>query len=286
MSLNYIIFDMESKCILYFSSRLRHDSIIYNKTAVFGKKFWLSAKGEQSWLFECRQIPQSLYVRGRRPGPVYRGLSAVFLRKSWRRCLELGISKEKLSAVARSSAVFTIVPSVSIVIGLFTLSTVLGIPWPWYRLSVVGSVSYELMAADMVADGMGYGSVGEMAAQADHTVFGAVMFVMSICILAGIIINIFAVEKIQTGMSTLKKKAGRLGHHRQLLLLPGDRGRLHAADLRLRNSLRPDLPHQHGSGGPVRFVHEALSSQVAGSFIMSISLIVSMAASVLLEQIF
>ena len=51
------------------------------------------------------------------------GLSAVFLRKSWRRCLELGISKEKLSAVARSSAVFTIVPSVSIVIGLFTLST-------------------------------------------------------------------------------------------------------------------------------------------------------------------
>ena len=139
------------------------------------------------------------------------GLSAVFLRKSWRRCLELGISKEKLSAVARSSAVFTIVPSVSIVIGLFTLSTVLGIPWPWYRLSVVGSVSYELMAADMVADGMGYGSVGEMAAQADHTVFGAVMFVMSICILAGIIINIFAVEKIQTGMSTLKKKRGDWG---------------------------------------------------------------------------
>lgn len=35
------------------------------------------------------------------------GLSAVFLRKSWRRCLELGISKEKLSAVARSSAAFT-----------------------------------------------------------------------------------------------------------------------------------------------------------------------------------
>ena len=64
----------------------------------------------------------------------------------------------------------------------------------WYRLSVVGSVSYELMAADMVADGMGYGSVGEMAAQADYSVFGAVMFVMSICILAGILVNLFAVE--------------------------------------------------------------------------------------------
>ena len=59
------------------------------------------------------------------------GLSAVFLCKSWKRCLELGISGAKLRSVARSSAVFTIVPSVSVVIGLFTLSTVLGVPWPW-----------------------------------------------------------------------------------------------------------------------------------------------------------
>ena len=192
------------------------------------------------------------------------GLSAVFLRKSWRRCLELGISKEKLSAVARSSAVFTIVPSVSIVIGLFTLSTVLGIPWPWYRLSVVGSVSYELMAADMVADGMGYGSVGEMAAQADHTVFGAVMFVMSICILAGIIINIFAVEKIQTGMSTLKKKRGDWGTIVNSCFFLGIVAAFTPLIFASGTVYAPDLPHQHGSGGPVRFVHEALSSQVAG----------------------
>ena len=214
------------------------------------------------------------------------GLSAVFLRKSWRRCLELGISKEKLSAVARSSAVFTIVPSVSIVIGLFTLSTVLGIPWPWYRLSVVGSVSYELMAADMVADGMGYGSVGEMAAQADHTVFGAVMFVMSICILAGIIINIFAVEKIQTGMSTLKKKRGDWGTIVNSCFFLG-----------IVAAFTPLI----FASGTVYALTFLISMGVAalcascmrrfhlkwlGSFIMSISLIVSMAASVLLEQIF
>ena len=214
------------------------------------------------------------------------GLSAVFLRKSWRRCLELGISKEKLSAVARSSAVFTIVHSVSIVIGLFTLSIVLGIPWPWYRLSVVGSVSYELMAADMVADGMGYGSVGEMAAQADHTVFGAVMFVMSICILAGIIINIFAVEKIQTGMSTLKKKRGDWGTIVNSCFFLG-----------IVAAFTPLI----FASGTVYALTFLISMGVAalcalcmgrfhlkwlGSFIMSISLIVSMAASVLLEQIF
>ena len=214
------------------------------------------------------------------------GLSAVFLRKSWRRCLELGISKEKLSAVARSSAVFTIVPSVSIVIGLFTLSTVLGIPWPWYRLSVVGSVSYELMAADMVADGMGYGSVGEMAAQADHTVFGAVMFVMSICILAGIIINIFAVEKIQTGMSTLKKKRGDWGTIVNSCFFLGIVAAFTPLIFASGTVYALTFLISMGVAALCAFCMRRFHLKWLGSFIMSISLIVSMAASVLLEQIF
>ena len=214
------------------------------------------------------------------------GLSAVFLRKSWRRCLELGISTEKLSAVARSSAVFTIVPSVSIVIGLFTLSTVLGIPWPWYRLSVVGSVSYELMAADMVADGMGYGSVGEMAAQADHTVFGAVMFVMSICILAGIIINIFAVEKIQTGMSTLKKKRGDWGTIVNSCFFLGIVAAFTPLIFASGTVYALTFLISMGVAALCALCMRRFHLKWLGSFIMSISLIVSMAASVLLEQIF
>ena len=214
------------------------------------------------------------------------GLSAVFLRKSWRRCLELGISKEKLSAVARSSAVFTIVPSVSIVIGLFTLSTVLGIPWPWYRLSVVGSVSYELMAADMVADGMGYGSVGEMAAQADHTVFGAVMFVMSICILAGIIINIFAVEKIQTGMSTLKKKRGDWGTIVNSCFFLGIVAAFTPLIFASGTVYALTFLISMGVAALCALCMRRFHLKWLGSFIRSISLIVSMAASVLLEQIF
>lgn len=214
------------------------------------------------------------------------GLSAVFLRKSWKRCLELGISGEKLKAIARSSAVFTIVPSLSIVIGLFTLSTVLGVPWPWYRLSVVGSVSYELMAADMVASGMGYGSVGEMAAKADYQVFGAVMFVMSICILTGIVVNIFAVEKIQKGMSSLKTKHG-------------DKGTIINASFFL-GIIAAFTPLIFASGivyALTFLISMAVAAVCAlcmkrfrlkwlGSFIMSISLIVSMSASVLLEYLF
>ena len=80
-------------------------------------------------------------------------LCAVMLKMAWGRCLELGISKQKIKDVIKSSVLFSIVPSISIVIGLFSLAAVLGVPWPWFRLSVVGSVSYELMAADMAATG-------------------------------------------------------------------------------------------------------------------------------------
>ena len=211
------------------------------------------------------------------------GLSAVFLRKSWRRCLELGISREKLRSVARSSAVFTVVPSISIVIGLFTLSTVLGVPWPWYRLSVVGSVSYELMAADMVADGVGYASVGEMASQADYTIFGAVMFVMSICILAGIIINIFAVEKIQNGMSTLKKKRGDWGTIVNSCFFLGIVAAFTPLIFASGTVYALTFLVSMGVAALCVLCMRRFKLNWLGSFIMSISLIVSMAASILLE---
>lgn len=74
-------------------------------------------------------------------------LSAIFTRKAWKRGLELGFEKEMLRRVVKQSLVFTLVPSIAIVIGLFALAPALGIPWPWFRLSVIGSVSYDLMAS-------------------------------------------------------------------------------------------------------------------------------------------
>lgn len=213
------------------------------------------------------------------------GLSAVFLRKAWKRCLELGVSGEKLRAIARSSAVFTVVPSISIVIGLFTLSTVLGVPWPWYRLSVVGSVNYELMAADMVADGMGYSSVSEMTARADYSVFGAVMFVMSICILAGIIINIFAVEKIQNSMNKLKKKRGDWGAIVNSCFFLGIVAAFTPLIFASGTVYALTFLVSMGVAALCVLCMRRFKLNWMGSFIMSISLIVSMAASVFLERL-
>ena len=49
------------------------------------------------------------------------GLSLAFLKKAYTRCLELGISKETINNVIKSSAVFSIVPAISIVVGFFAL---------------------------------------------------------------------------------------------------------------------------------------------------------------------
>ena len=53
--------------------------------------------------------------------------SLIHLKKAYGRCLELGITKEDLHKVIKSSLVFSIVPSLSIVVGLFALISVLGI---------------------------------------------------------------------------------------------------------------------------------------------------------------
>lgn len=138
-------------------------------------------------------------------------LCAVMLKMAWGRCIELGISQEKVKGVIKSSVIFSIVPSLSIVIGLFSLAAVLGVPWPWFRLSVVGSVSYELMAADMVATGAGYESIGALAAANDGSKVGAIMFVMSIGIMFGIVTCTFFGKKIQTSMTSFREKNGAWG---------------------------------------------------------------------------
>ena len=92
-------------------------------------------------------------------------LCLVTLKQARQRALELGLSKEEIMGVIKSSALFSIVPSLSVVVGLFSLQAVLGVPWSWYRLSVIGSVSYELIAADMAAIGAGYDS---LSAQSDE----------------------------------------------------------------------------------------------------------------------
>ncbi|WP_455257766.1 DUF5058 family protein [Peptoniphilus asaccharolyticus] len=136
------------------------------------------------------------------------GLISIFLmclffyKRAYKRAIELNISKDKIKSVIKSSAVFSMVPSISIIIGLITLKPLLGAPWPWFRLSVVGSLPYELTAADLSVKGSGYNDFLEFQKAGDLKAIGTIMFVMSIAIMAGMIFNIFFLKKLHTSVST------------------------------------------------------------------------------------
>ena len=110
--------------------------------------------------------------------------SVVYLKKAYDHCLELGITRKELSNVIKSSLVFSIVPSLSIVVGLFVLIAVLGSVWAWWRLSVIGSLSYETMISQV----LGYASSAEMLESATGRQFGVVMILMSVGMLSGFLI--------------------------------------------------------------------------------------------------
>ena len=79
------------------------------------------------------------------------GFSLVYLKKAYKRCLELGISKEEIQNVMKSSVFFSIIPSLSIVVGLFALISILGTVWSWWRLSVICALSYGSLISSSVA---------------------------------------------------------------------------------------------------------------------------------------
>lgn len=132
------------------------------------------------------------------------------LVKAYRHALDIGISRARIRSAVTSSAIYSIVPSISVVIGLFSLASVIGVPWSWFRLSVVGAVAYELMAADMVATGAGYESIAALNAAGDPAVAGTVMFVMSICILGGIVGVLLFGRRITMGVQSANQKGGPL----------------------------------------------------------------------------
>lgn len=131
--------------------------------------------------------------------------SAYFLIKSVRRAKVLGMDMTKIKKTIITAAIFTIAPAVSIVIAVISLSQSLGIALPWLRLSVVGSLSYEAIAAANAASGMGLklsDLVGNMSASAYVTI----TIVMTMSIMVGIWLVPLLAKKIQSGLVSFEKK--------------------------------------------------------------------------------
>ena len=130
------------------------------------------------------------------------GQSAFFLVRAWRRANEIGMDKTKLKKTVTTAAVFTIAPAVAILVGVISLSHSLGVAVPWLRLSVVGSLSYETVAAGTALEALGLGLETQIT---DPSAFVTVLWVMTVGILAGVILTPAFAKKIQGGMGKLER---------------------------------------------------------------------------------
>jgi len=129
--------------------------------------------------------------------------SAFFLVKAWKRGRELGMDEAKLRRIAVSAGVFTVAPALAIVISVITLAKDLGVPLPWLRLSVVGSLSYETIAATNAESAMGL-TFGQTTGLTG-TQYVTIALVMTLSIMVGIWLVPVLCKRLQGGMSTLEK---------------------------------------------------------------------------------
>ena len=128
----------------------------------------------------------------------------VFLVKSYRAGIKIGMDKKVLKKTITASATFTLLPSISILLGVIALSGTLGVPFSWLRLSVVGALQYELNVAEIAAQ-----SIGLSGLRVDELSIGAfvtIALVMTVGILGGVACCILFLKKYLGKIQKAPKK--------------------------------------------------------------------------------
>lgn len=134
--------------------------------------------------------------------------SVVFFRVAWKRALELGFQSADLKKVVKSSAVFSIVPSLPIIISYMILLPALGKFFPWLRLSVIGSATYETLAANMAVTSFGYESLGSADFAPD--VFGSLLWVVTLGVFLSSL-SAFFLRRFDTKMQSVTANPNSFG---------------------------------------------------------------------------
>jgi hypothetical protein len=134
------------------------------------------------------------------------GFIILSLRRAWERALSIGFTRERLWGIVKTSVSCAVVPSFAGLAGFFTLAPLLGIPLSWWRLSIVGSTAYEIMAAEMALN-----TAGVQISSAGAVEYILVMYVMAIGIIGGMVMLPLFAERIHQGTIRLKQKDARWG---------------------------------------------------------------------------
>lgn len=133
-------------------------------------------------------------------------MCVVFMVKSWRAGVKLGMDKKVLKKTVISSGTFTLLPAFSILLGVVALSGSLGIPLPWLRLSIIGNLQYEVNVAEIAAKSSGLD--GLKITQMTPEAFVTIALVMTAGILGGVFLCIFTLPFYSKKLGGKKTASG------------------------------------------------------------------------------
>lgn len=132
--------------------------------------------------------------------------SVFFMAKANKRAKEIGMDKAVVKQTIISSVLFTIAPAISILATVLALASALGIVLPWIRLSVIGNLAYETVAADTALGVLGSSLANEVT---DPQAFSTIAWAMTIGASFPLVLLPFLCKKIHMAMNkvmTGKKK--------------------------------------------------------------------------------
>ena len=133
----------------------------------------------------------------------------IFLVRSYRAGLAIGIDPARMKRAITSSATFSVLPSVGILLGVIALSGSLGTPWSWLRLSVIGALHYETQVAEAAAEAVGL--PGLSASAMTPQAFTTIALLMGVCIMWGMVFSIFFNKKYLSRLKAPKKNGAAGG---------------------------------------------------------------------------
>lgn len=133
------------------------------------------------------------------------GFSIFFMVRAYRAGVDMGMDVKKLKRTITSSVTFTILPSISILLGVIALSGTLGIPLPWLRLSVVGALHYETSVADVAARSIGLSGLN--ADEMTATAYTTIALLLAVGIMWGVLCMILFGKKYGSKLAGGGKKS-------------------------------------------------------------------------------
>lgn len=134
--------------------------------------------------------------------------SVFFMLKANKRAKEIGMDKAIVKQTIISSVLFTIAPAISILATVLALASALGIVLPWIRLSVIGNLAYETVAADTALGVLGSSLANEVT---DPKAFSTIAWAMTIGSCFPLVLLPFLCKKVHKAMNKVmagKKEEG------------------------------------------------------------------------------